>query len=109
MTKENYFDMCDQLNSTPNEEEIPMEISDFPLEVVQAWQCYSRLPSSIDSFSGTYLGKDLRMAESVFRLLDIPQQEHLMCYDLIVMIDNIEKTQVQTKHSEQRKHSKSAK
>lgn len=108
MTKDAYYDMCDQLRSDPVEEEIPLDVADFPLEVVQAWQCYSRLPSSIDSFSGTYLGKDLRMVESVFRLLGIPQEDHLMYYDLIIMIDNTEKTQVQLRH-EQRSKSKSAK
>jgi hypothetical protein len=101
MTQESYFDMCEQLGSTPLEDEIPVEVSDFPTEVIQAWQVYSRLPSNIDSFSGTYLGKDLHLVSSVLDLFNI-HEDRLFMYDLISLIDNIEKVEINNLQSNKR-------
>lgn len=94
MSKDAYFDMCTQLNSSPLEEEIPLEVSDFPYEIIQAWQCYSRLPSKIDSFSGEVLGKDLTMLPTLFDLMGIVE-DRLTVLDFVVLIDNTDKLVLQ--------------
>ena len=43
MTKQQYFDMCNQLGTEPLEHEIPVELDDLPLEVQQALLVYRLL------------------------------------------------------------------
>ena len=58
MTKEAYFEMCDMLGSEPIEEEIPLELDDFPELVQQAFVIYGMLSDIWEGMSGSYLGKD---------------------------------------------------
>jgi|WetSurSiteA1Bulk_404760.scaffolds.fasta_scaffold33999_2 hypothetical protein len=93
MTKDTYYDMCEQLGSTPLEDEVPVEIGDLPIEAVQAWQVYDKLPAMIDSFSGSYLGKHIEHTPVMLDLMDI-SIDRLVLFYIINLFDKIEKEQV---------------
>lgn len=80
MTKEAYLAMCEQLGSEPIESEIPVEFSDLPYEVQQAYHLFSYLPDRIDSFSGTYLGKDMSGISDIMDILYIEDKYHVLFF-----------------------------
>ena len=96
MTKDQYFELCNQLNSEPVESEIPKELSEFPLEVIQAWHIYNRLPSRVDGTSGSYLGKSLEVIPIILDLMEISTDKLLM-YDIIEIINDQETEQINKK------------
>ena len=50
--------MCEQLGQEPDPDEMPPEISDFPLEIQEAFLVHAMLPDRWDGSSGSYMGKD---------------------------------------------------
>ncbi len=96
MDKEKYLDMCEQLGSTPIEEEIPPSFEDFPLEVVQAWNIYSCLPQKWDGFSGTYYGRSLEYINEIFSILDI-HTDRLEIFKVVAIIDSIEREDINSR------------
>ncbi len=105
MSKDTYYDMCEQLGSIPIEEEVPVEIGDLPIEAVQAWQVYDKLPSNIDTFSGTYLGKSIEHTPVILDLMDISIDRLVLLY-IIGLFDRIEKEQINAKMEQQRSSKK---
>ena len=57
MTRERYFKMCEQLGQEPIEDEIPLELNDFPPIVISALQTFRALGSRVYPDIG-YMGKD---------------------------------------------------
>jgi hypothetical protein len=57
MTYEKYINMCEQLNKEPEQDEIPPEIDDFPIDVQKAMILFNKLGDRIYPDIG-YLGKD---------------------------------------------------
>lgn len=57
MTKDMYFEMCEQLGTQPVEEEIPLELGDFPMEIQQIFSLYDNLEDKVSDFSGVFTGK----------------------------------------------------
>ena len=53
---------------------MPLEISDFPQEVQEAFFIYSLLSDRWDGMSGTYLGKDWTEISYILKLYDIAEQ-----------------------------------
>lgn len=89
MTKESYFEMCAMLNEEPIEEEIPLDINDFPLLVQTAFSIYGILTDRWDTFSGYYLGKDYTLLFSLFDLFQVEACEKTLVLDLLQHIDHI--------------------
>jgi len=89
MTKEAYFDMCEMLGSEPIEEEIPIEMDDFPTEVQEAIGVYYRLRDEWDSMSGTYMGKSYVGLLDILDILEIPQEDRKLTLDWISIMDNV--------------------
>lgn len=89
MTKEAYFELCEMLGSDPVEEEIPLEIDDFPELVQQAFVIYGMLSDNWEGMSGSYLGKDFSLLFNLFELYGIDtKEEKLLATDFIKQIDN---------------------
>lgn len=90
MTKDTYFEMCEMLNQEPIEEEIPVEVSDFPELVQQCFVIYSMLSDIWDSMGGSYLGKDY---STVFKLLELHEitehQETVLCLEFLRHMDQV--------------------
>ena len=95
MTREAYLDMCDQLDSEPIEEEIPIEMMDLPDTAQEAWNIYSYLPDRYDSFSGHYFGKSLESISSLFELFEV--EDRVTCLKLVTVFDSSETEQINSK------------
>lgn len=63
--------MCEQLGKDPDPDEMPPEITTFPLEVQEAFVLNTMLPDRWDGASGSYMGKDWSALESMLRILDV--------------------------------------
>lgn len=87
MTKEQYFEMCEMMNTEPVEDDIPVEIRDFPDLVQQAFQIYSLMRDIWEGMSGTYLGKDMSTLFDFFKLYDVEPQEHMFVLNLLKYMD----------------------
>lgn len=89
MTKEAYYDMCEQLKMEPVEEDIPIEISDFPVLVQTCLIIYSKLKDNWDPTVGKYMGKDYSIVFQLFDLYSIEStDERIFLMDLMQIIDN---------------------
>ena len=87
MTKEAYFEMCESLGTEPAEEEIPIEMQDFPIEVQQAIDIYYRLRDEWDTLNGNYLGKSYAGFMDILDIVEIPQQDRKWIMDWISIMD----------------------
>jgi hypothetical protein len=85
MTKDQYFEMCELLGSTPIESEIPVEFSDLPLDVQEAYSVYSMLPDSWDFMSGTYVGKNYAGLGDILEILGV--EDKLTVLNIIELLD----------------------
>jgi hypothetical protein len=99
MTKEQYFDMCEQLGTEPIDKDIPIELADFPIEVQEAFNIYRVLRDEWEFVAGSYLGKNLNSIFQVFDAYNIPKIDQAFYYNLINMIDSVrvEEMRKQTK------------
>jgi hypothetical protein len=90
MSKDAYFEMCEMLGQEPIDEEIPVEIGDFPDLVQQCFVVYQILPDSWDSMGGGYMGKDYTI---VFNLLQVygvtDPEEILLVLDFLQHMDGV--------------------
>ena len=89
VTKETYFEICEQLNSEPLEEEIPVELDDFPDELQEAINVYFRLRDDWDGFSGTYLGKNFTGLADILDIYQINNESRQDVLDWIFIIDRV--------------------
>lgn len=88
MTKEQYFDMCEQLGSEPIESEIPVEFDDFAMEVQLALSIYRMLRDEWEYMNGNYLGKNLNGIFELFDVYDVDPKDKKFYLELIHMIDS---------------------
>jgi hypothetical protein len=89
MTKEQYFDMCEQLGTQPVDSEIPIEFEDFPLEAQLALSIYRLLRDEWEYMAGNYLGKNLNGIFEVFDAYEIEACDKRFYLELIHMIDSV--------------------
>ena len=89
MTKGQYLEMCQMLNTEPVAEELPVELEDLPVEAQQALELYQNLYDKWDSMAGRYEGKDLSIFPYLLDLWKIPVNEHKVYFTLIKLIDSI--------------------
>lgn len=89
MTKDSYFEMCEQLNIEPTESEIPLEISDFPELVQTGLLIYSKLKDNWDPTVGKYIGKDYNIVFELFDLYSVDTvDERITILDLLQVVDH---------------------
>ncbi len=89
MTKEAYFEMCEQLQMEPVESEIPLEISDFPDLVQTGLLIYSKLKDNWDPTVGKYMGKEYTIVFELFELYGIESiDERITLLDLMQVVDH---------------------
>lgn len=87
MTKETYFEMCEQLGTTPIESEIPVETDDFPDEVQEAINIYYRLRDEWDTMNGVYMGKSYTGLGEIFEIFEIEKQDRKYFLEWIAVMD----------------------
>ena len=82
--------MCEMLGSDPVDEEVPLELDDFPWLVQQAFVIYGMLSDIWEGMSGSYLGKDYSLLFNLFDLYGIDSaEEKLLATDFIKQIDAV--------------------
>jgi len=81
--------MCEMLNSEPLEEEIPYERGDLTYDTQLIFNLYDKLPAKWEGFSGQYLGKDLTLLDSLFKIYKLEKYEIYYAWDIIPIIDSI--------------------
>jgi hypothetical protein len=87
MTKDLYFEMCESMGNEPVEEEIPIEIDDFPDEVQDAINLYYKLRDNWDTMNGVYLGKSYTGLRDILDILEIPLEDRKFTLDWISIMD----------------------
>lgn len=107
MTKDAYFDMCEQLQTEPVESEIPVEISDFPELIQTCLLIYSKLKDNWDPTVGKYMGKDYTIVFELFDLYSVDSvDERITLLDVMQTIDitriNISADKVKAELSKQK-------
>lgn len=89
VTKETYFEICEQLGTEPLESEIPFEFEDFPDEIQQALSIYYRLRDEWDGFNGVYLGKNFTGLGDILDIYQVSKDERQEVLDWIFVIDKV--------------------
>lgn len=87
VTKDQYLEMCEALNSEPLEEEIPIEYEDLCLDVQNALGIYFKLKDEWDTMNGNYMGKNYSGIADIFTILEVPKEDWKVTFDLIGIID----------------------
>lgn len=88
MTKEAYFEMCEALGTEPVEEEIPVEMDDFPDEVQEAIAIYYKLRDEWDTMNGVYMGKSYAGLMDIFNIMEVETQDRKYMLDWIAVMDS---------------------
>lgn len=94
MTREQYYEMCEALGTTPDENQVPIEFSDLATEVQQCVWLYNSLKDVWDYFGGNYVGKDLTHFWSLFQLYNLDPRDGRWYWDMVTHIDNIRSRQI---------------
>jgi len=81
--------MCETMGSKPVEEEIPIDRFDLDWETQRVFELYDILQARYDSFSGTYLGKDLTILPLLFNDFELCRGSRKYALFIIPIIDNI--------------------
>lgn len=89
MTKDSYFEMCEMLGQEPIEEEIPVDLNDFPALVQQCFSIYGTLEDRWDSMGGGYLGKNYSNLFELFNLYNIEDIERLLAIEFLQHMDSV--------------------
>lgn len=102
MDKWQYFEMCEQLGTEPNPNDIPIDFEDFTWEVQEAFQIYNLLKDEWDGFNGLYLGKSLIGITEIFDISAVDtEQRHIMIL-LIKLIDRVRVEELNRKQEKTR-------
>ncbi len=89
VSKDTYFEMCEMLGEEPNEDDIPLESTDFPELVQQCFAIYRLLPDIWDTMNGGYLGKDYTIVFNLFTMYEFEKYEIAVAFGFLQNIDQI--------------------
>lgn len=84
-----YFEICEQMGSEPIEEEIPVEMDDFPVEIQQVLNIYFKLRDEWDGMSGSYMGKSYAGLGDILDIHGIEKADKEYVLDWLTIIDRI--------------------
>jgi len=89
MSKETYFEMCEMLGEDPVEDNIPLDMSDFPDLIQQCFIIYRMLPDMWDTMNGGYLGKDYTIVFNLFNVYEFETTEIATAFSFLHHIDQV--------------------
>lgn len=84
-----YFEICEQMGSEPIEEEIPVDMEDFPIEIQQVLNIYFKLRDEWDGMSGSYMGKSYAGLGDILDIHGIERADKEYVLDWLTAIDRI--------------------
>lgn len=96
MTKEHYYDMCEMLDSTPVESEIPVDYDDLNLDVQQGLEIYNMLQDQWDTMNGNYMGKNYSGALDIMELFEV--EDRKTTFNLLRKIDEYRSKAIKLKN-----------
>ena len=86
MDVDRYLAICEQLGEEPDLSQMPLEISDFPEEVQEAFFIYSFLEDNWDGMSGTYLGKIWSSVDTYLNIFEIAERKVIVTFMKMIEI-----------------------
>lgn len=89
MTKEQYYEMCETLGNEPNDEEIPVDLSDFYPEAQVLIHIYHMLRDEWEFVGGNYLGKNLNGILDLFDVYDVDKCDKRLYLEIIHILDQV--------------------
>jgi hypothetical protein len=101
MTKDQYFEMCEMMGTDVFEEEIPVELNDFPAEVQTAFEVYQVLQDHWEAMSGTYMGKNLTGVKDILDIYEVEHTDRKLILELINLIDRERMIQYDAKRKQE--------
>lgn len=84
-----YFEICEQMGSEPIEEEIPVDMEDFPIEIQQILGIYFKLRDEWDGMGGSYMGKSYAGLGDILDIHGIERADKEYVLDWLTAIDRI--------------------
>lgn len=99
MTKEMYLEMCDNMNSEPDEDEVPPDFEDLSEQSQVVLSMFNYLPDKWNSMAGTYDGKDYSNLFTIYELFSINNSDWLLYTDLLNVVVNEKITSINKKMS----------
>ena len=104
MTKDQYFEMCEMMNTDPVDADIPVEFEDLLDVTQQALELYSYLPDRWEGMSGTFMGKDYSIVFDLFNTYEILEKtEQRIMLKIMSTTDKIRSDIIAKKHKSQEK------
>lgn len=85
MTKDAYYEMCEQLGTDPEDGDIPIDFADLLYQSQMAVQLFEYCTDKWDGMGG-YLGKDLSNIEFLLKTLGVDKSSWLVVLDFLNII-----------------------
>jgi hypothetical protein len=86
--------MCELMGTTPKQEDIPVELDDFPEEVQGAFSIYFILQDQWEGMSGTYMGKNMTGICDIFQIYGVMPEDRKTVFEIIHLIDQERTAQI---------------
>lgn len=77
------------LGTDPVEEDVPLELEDFPVAMQVAFSVYQNLQDNWDSVGGNYLGKVKTNFVETLNILGVEQDNHREIFVLVNLLDSV--------------------
>lgn len=106
MTKDTYYDMCEQMGTNPEDGDIPAAYDDLSNQTKDALVLFEYLTDKWDSTNGTYLGKDLSSLKIMLDILDLDYANWLIIVELLMYIVSMKVKSINDKVKRQTKRKK---
>ncbi len=97
MTRDQYFEMCEMLGTTPIDDEIPVTLEDFPDDLHQAFSVYRMLSDNWEGMSGQYMGKIFTGIKDILEVAQIDKQDQFFVISLCRLIDDVRMQEINKK------------
>ena len=106
MTKEQYYEMCEQMGTEPNEDELPVELADFYPEVQLLLSIYGILRDEWEFVGGNYLGKNLNGILDLFDVYEVDNLDKRLYLQIIHVLDSVRIEYIKQQQKQQEKPAK---
>ena len=98
--------ICEQLGQEPDPQKMPLELSDFPVEIQVAFFIFDLLEDRWEGMSGSYMGKNWQNIPYFFELYDVQDKKEMLyvmkMYEGMLIQDRAEKAEKQRKADERK-------
>jgi hypothetical protein len=86
MNVDQYIEMCEQMGWEIEEDQIPKDPSELPLEAQQALVLLNSLPDNWEGMSGSWMGKDYSGLAAIMDIYEIDDRKTV--FELLKVAEN---------------------